>query len=327
VRFIFSHSALREGWDNPNVFVICALKHSDNTISRRQEVGRGLRLSVNQHGDRVDHPAIVHDVNVLTVVASESYKDFVAALQKDISDSLSARPKVANEAYFTGKVLKTPTGDVEVTPQLAKQIYKYLLKNDYTDDKRPHHRHVPRGQEGRHPGPLPPELQPHAEQVYQLIDSVFSDSQLPEIGDDRAPRRTRSTQLRQAGVQGAVEPHQSQGGLQRRLRFSRAGEKAVAELDKSLRVTPLQYTIQRGEQADQVTYDGIKEAKRSSSRPRKPSNNRIGSLGSQVRPDRQAGRRHATDPPHDGRHPEGHQRRGVRAVQDQPRELHRRSHR
>ena len=107
VRFIFSHSALREGWDNPNVFVICALKHSDNTISRRQEVGRGLRLSVNQQGDRMDHPAIVHDVNVLTVVASESYKDFVAALQKDISDSLSARPKVADEAFFTGKVLKT----------------------------------------------------------------------------------------------------------------------------------------------------------------------------------------------------------------------------
>ena len=80
VRFIFSHSALREGWDNPNVFVICALKHSDNTISRRQEVGRGLRLSVNQHGDRMDHPAIVHDVNVLTVVAGASYKDFVAAL-------------------------------------------------------------------------------------------------------------------------------------------------------------------------------------------------------------------------------------------------------
>ena len=134
VRFIFSHSALREGWDNPNVFVICTLKHSDNTISRRQEVGRGLRLSVNQDGDRMDNPATVHQVNVLTVVASESYKDFVAALQKDISESLSARPRVADEAYFTGKVLKTPTGDVAVTPQLAKQIYKYLLKNDYTDD-------------------------------------------------------------------------------------------------------------------------------------------------------------------------------------------------
>jgi type III restriction enzyme len=87
-RFIFSHSALREGWDNPNVFVMCMLKHSDNTISRRQEVGRGLRLAVNQQGDRVDNPAIVHDINVLTVVASESYKDFVAGLQKEIADTL-----------------------------------------------------------------------------------------------------------------------------------------------------------------------------------------------------------------------------------------------
>ncbi|MCB0098712.1 MAG: DEAD/DEAH box helicase family protein, partial [Caldilineaceae bacterium] len=80
VRFIFSHSALREGWDNPNVFVMCMLKHSDNTISRRQEVGRGLRLCVNQHGDRMDNPATVHDVNILTVIASESYKDFVGNL-------------------------------------------------------------------------------------------------------------------------------------------------------------------------------------------------------------------------------------------------------
>src|SRR4029077_7382920 len=75
IRFIFSRSALREGWDNPNVFVICTLKHSDNTISRRQEVGRGMRLAVNQNGDRMDDPATVHQVNVLTVVASESYKD------------------------------------------------------------------------------------------------------------------------------------------------------------------------------------------------------------------------------------------------------------
>lgn len=189
VRFIFSHSALREGWDNPNVFVICALKHSDNTISRRQEVGRGLRLSVNQHGDRMDHPAIVHDINVLTVVASESYKDFVAALQKDISESLSGRPRVADEAYFSGKVLKTATGDVEVTPQLAKQIYKYLLKNDYTDDA---DRITGAYHQARKDGALaalPQELRDYAEQVFQLIDSVFSEIMLPEIGDERRPKK------------------------------------------------------------------------------------------------------------------------------------------
>jgi len=262
VRFIFSHSALREGWDNPNVFVICFLKHPDynNEVTRRQEVGRGLRLSVNQLGDRVDHPAIVHDVNVLTVVASESFKEFVTALQKDISDSLSARPRVANEAYFTGKVLKTPTGNVEVTPQLAKQIYKYLLKNDYSDDT---DRITGTYHEAKKEGtlaPLPPELQAHAEQVYQLIDSVFSDSQMFEIGDDRRPKKNplNSNFDKQ-------EFKELWNRINRKAAYSvdfdsaELVKKAVAELDKSLRVTPLQYTIQSGEQAAQVTYDGLKD--------------------------------------------------------------------
>lgn len=259
VRFIFSHSALREGWDNPNVFVICALKHSDNTISRRQEVGRGLRLSVNQTGDRMDHPAIVHDVNVLTVVASESYKDFVSALQKDISESLSARPKVADETYFTGKVLKTATGDVEVTPQLAKQIYKYLLKNDYSDDTDRITGTYHEAKKGGTLAPLPPELQAHAEQVYQLIDSVFSDSQMFEISDDRRPKKNplNSNFEKQ-------EFKELWNRINRKAAYSvdfdstELVTKAVAELDKSLRVTPLQYTIQTGEQAAQVTYDGLK---------------------------------------------------------------------
>lgn len=262
VRFIFSHSALREGWDNPNVFVICALKHSDNTISRRQEVGRGLRLSVNQHGDRMDHPSTVHDINVLTVVASESYKDFVAALQNDISESLSARPRLANEAYFTGKVLKTATGDVEITPQLAKQIYKYLLKHDYTDDA---DRITTAYHEAKKDGALaalPPELAPHAEQVFKLIDSVFSESQLPEIGDDRKPKKNPLN----ANFE-KQEFKELWNRINRKAAYSvdfdsdELVQKAVKTLndkDAGLRVTPLQYTIQHGEQAAAVTYDGIK---------------------------------------------------------------------
>lgn len=262
VRFIFSHSALREGWDNPNVFVICALKHSDNTISRRQEVGRGLRLSVNQSGDRMDHPATVHDVNVLTVVASESYKDFVAALQKDISESLSARPRVADEAYFTGKVLKTESGDVAITPQLAKQIYKYLLKHDYTDDA---DRITSTYHGARKDGALaalPPELAPHADQVFKLIDSVFSESQLPEIGDDRKPKKNPLN----ANFE-KQEFTELWNRINRKAAYSvdfdsdELVQKAVKTLndkDAGLRVTPLQYTIQHGEQAAAVTYDGIK---------------------------------------------------------------------
>jgi type III restriction enzyme len=262
VRFIFSHSALREGWDNPNVFVICALKHSDNTISRRQEVGRGLRLSVNQHGDRMDHSAIVHDVNVLTVVASESYKDFVAALQKDISDSLSARPKVADEAFFTGKVLKTATGDVEITPQLAKQIYKYLIKNDYTDDADRITGTYHDAKKAETLAELPPELKPYAVQVYQLIDSVFSASQLPEIGDDRRPKKNPlNANFDKQEFKALWSRINRKAAYSVSFEEAELVQKVVAVLndkDAGLRVTPLQYTIQSGEQAEAVTYDGIK---------------------------------------------------------------------
>jgi type III restriction enzyme len=259
VRFIFSHSALREGWDNPNVFVICTLKHSDNTISRRQEVGRGLRLSVNQHGDRMDNPATVHQVNVLTVVASESYKDFVTALQRDISDSLSERPRVASESYFTGKVLKLESGDVEVTPQIAKQIYKYLLKNDYTDD-------VDRVAEKYHAdkrngtvAALPDELKPYAEQVFALIDSVFNEAQIPLPENDRGAK----TNPLNANFE-KKEFKELWNRINRKAAYSvhfdsaELVSKSVATLDTELRVAPLQYTVHRGEQEAVATYDDVK---------------------------------------------------------------------
>jgi type III restriction enzyme len=145
VRFIFSHSALREGWDNPNVFVICALKHSDNTVSRRQEVGRGLRLAVNQLGDRMDNPATVHQINELTVVASESYKDFVSALQKDISESLSARPLVADEGVLHGQGAGRQRRRSGSHPATGK--HRVLPgQNGYRRQRSEYHREVPRGQ-------------------------------------------------------------------------------------------------------------------------------------------------------------------------------------
>jgi type III restriction enzyme len=260
VRFIFSHSALREGWDNPNVFVICALNHSDNTISRRQEVGRGLRISVNQLGDRMDTPATVHQINVLTVVASESYKDFVAALQKDISESLSERPRIADEEYFTGKVLKTASGDVIVSPQIAKQIYKYLLKNDYTDDSdkitQAYHSAKSEGQLAE----LPAELLPYTEQVFQLIDSVFSDAQMPDIGDDRkAKTNPLSANFNKKEFQDLWKRINHKAAYTVHFETPELIKKCVAALDKELIVSPLQYTIVRGEQLGTATYDDVKQ--------------------------------------------------------------------
>ncbi len=259
VRFIFSHSALREGWDNPNVFVICTLKHSDNTISRRQEVGRGLRISVNQTGDRMDNPATVHQINVLTVVASESYKDFVTALQRDIGESLSARPRIADAGYFTGKVFKTAGGDVTVTPQIAKQIYKYLLKNDYTDDSdkitQAYHDAKTEGQLAG----LPTELLPYAEQVFQLIDSVFSDAQLPDIGDDRKTKiNPLSENFEKKEFKALWNRINHKAAYTVHFETPELINKCVAALEKELKVSPLQYTVVRGEQIGIATYDDVK---------------------------------------------------------------------
>jgi type III restriction enzyme len=258
VRFIFSHSALREGWDNPNVFVICALKHSDNTISRRQEVGRGMRLSVDQNGDRMDNPATVHDVNVLTVVTSESYTSFVKALQSDISASLSARPRIADASYFTGKVLSTPTGDIEVDAHMAKQIYRYLNKNDYTDDDdkitTAYHEAKKTGQLAD----LPPELAIHAEQVFQLIDSVFSEAQLPEIEDDRNSKTNPlNANYDKKEFKELWERINHKAAYVVDFETPELINKCVKELDKELRVTSLQYTIQTGEQKEEATYDAV----------------------------------------------------------------------
>ncbi len=260
VRFIFSHSALREGWDNPNVFVICTLKHSDNTISRRQEVGRGMRLAVNQRGERMDDAATVHQINVLTVVASESYKSFVSALQKDISSSLSSRPRIADEDYFTGKVLQTPTGDVPVTPQLAKQIYKYLAKNDYTDDNDNIAPAYLEAKKEETLAPLPEQLAPYVEQVFQLIDSVFSDAQLPEIEDDRKLKSNPlSPNFHKKEFQELWNRINRKAAYTVHFDTAELIRKCVRTLEKELNVAPLQYTIHRGEQKDDATYDELRQ--------------------------------------------------------------------
>lgn len=259
VRFLFSHSALREGWDNPNVFVICTLKHSDNTVSRRQEVGRGMRLAVTQGGDRMDDPATVHQVNVLTVVANESYRDFVSGLQKDISATLSARPLQANAEYFRDKVLKTATGNVKVTPQMAKLIERYLVKNDYSDtDERITEQYHQAKKEGTLAA-LPPELAPYKEQVFQLIDSVFSAAQLPAIEDDRKGKvNPLNANFEKKEFQELWQRINRKAIYAVDFQTDELIGKCIKALDKELRVTPLQYTVTLGEQKDEAKYEEMK---------------------------------------------------------------------
>ncbi len=139
VRFIFSHSALREGWDNPNVFQICTLKQSGSDVRKRQEVGRGLRLCVNQDGERMDTNALgndVHNVNVLTVIASESYDSFAKGLQTEMADAVADRPRAVTVDLFVGKVIKDDKGNEQVIDQdTASAIHYDMIVNGYIDRK------------------------------------------------------------------------------------------------------------------------------------------------------------------------------------------------
>jgi type III restriction enzyme len=261
VRFIFSHSALREGWDNPNVFVICTLKHSDSTISRRQEVGRGMRLCVNSYGERMDNPATAHDINVLTVVANESYEDFVKGLQSDIQESLSARPREANEAYFTSKVLAGagPDGtDLTVTPNMARQIDFYLIQNGYKDLENRISDAYHQAKKDGALAELPEELKPHAEQVFQLVDSVFSEGALPVPEDGRCVKaNVLNDNFHKKEFQDLWHK------INRRVAYTVSFDsvelinKAVKELNTELKVEKLKFVIKKGEMDSSLTSDDL----------------------------------------------------------------------
>ncbi len=139
VRFIFSHSALREGWDNPNVFQICTLKQSESVLRKRQEVGRGLRLCVDQSGERMDANVLgndVHNVNILTVIASESYDSFAKGLQTEMAEAIADRPRSVTVQLFVGQVIKDDQGNEQVIDQdMAAAIHYDMIAGGYIDRK------------------------------------------------------------------------------------------------------------------------------------------------------------------------------------------------
>lgn len=139
VRFIFSHSALREGWDNPNVFQICTLRESNAEIKKRQEIGRGLRLCVDQNGIRQDAEILgenlVHDINILTVIANESYESFANSLQSEFNEIIAKRPKDASASLFNGRIVQDASGEKTVTidDSAAADIYLGLIMAGLVD--------------------------------------------------------------------------------------------------------------------------------------------------------------------------------------------------
>jgi type III restriction enzyme len=258
VRFIFSHSALREGWDNPNVFVMGMLKRSDNTVSRRQEIGRGLRLAVDQRGERMDDPTTVHEINELTVVTDESYTNFVAGLQREISESLAARPRRASPQYFVGKTLTTESGERVIDVATATAIYNHLVRNDYVDDDGLVTDVYRAARDaGALVAPISELLQPVTDALWPLVDSLYVD--IPKPTDGRKPKRIPLNKLnferreflelwrrinRKVVYQVDFDPRELVA-------------KCVRALDVHLHVASMQYVVQVGEQREALDADAL----------------------------------------------------------------------
>lgn len=258
-RFIFSHSALREGWDNPNVFQICTLKHSDSSIAKRQEVGRGLRLCVNQKGNRMDFQTLgedVHDINSLTVIASESYKTFVGDLQKDIKTVLYDRPIAATKDYFKDKYIKVDDVPTLIDDNIANNIEFYLIQNGYVDMDR---KVTDKYREDIKNGTiveLPDALKPMAGGIHSLIQAVYDDSVLQEMYSNGHETKIKDNPLNENFAKKEFQ------ALWREMNHKYAYtvnfdsdeliRNSITHIDDKLFVSELQYTTTVGRQKDEL---------------------------------------------------------------------------
>lgn len=263
-RFIFSHSALREGWDNPNIFQICTLKHSNNDVAQRQEVGRGLRICVDKDGNRMDKELLgaeVFNVNMLTVIASDSYASFVSNLQNEMKENMAERPRKADDDYFNGKTIVVDGKNTVITEQTAKAIYKYLIKNDYLNDDDTVSDLFKEAEKQGTLAPLPEELKPMQEGIVKLVKSVFDPSVLNELFKDARGTKIADNPLNEnfskkefQELWKAISPKYVY-----KVDFD-SNElimKSTDYINAHLNVKELQYVIRKGEQKDMMTQDGI----------------------------------------------------------------------
>lgn len=248
VRFIFSHSALKEGWDNPNVFQICTLKNSDNETKKRQEVGRGMRLCVNQNGERQDADVLgdhVFDTNILTVIASESYDDFAKKLQTEMAEACADRPIIITPNLFEGKAYTKADGtNGRFDLAQARDIYdelvcqKYVKKGEltakYYEDKRN--------------GTLDfEELNDMKDGIIAALDTVFNPSSVkPE--DARKPKTANFQQenFDKKEFQNLWKRINQRTYYQVNFDTSDLVEKSIKALDDNLKVTEIHIVVEGG---------------------------------------------------------------------------------
>lgn len=266
VRFIFSHSALREGWDNPNVFQICTLKRGGNSAAqKRQEVGRGLRLCVNRHGDRQDERLLgsqVQKVNRLTVIAANGYQNFVADLQQGIREDLYDRPTEATAEYFIGKTLVLDGKEVTVSEKQGRGIYNYLVRNEYVDDDG----HITdKYRENREANTLAPLTESIAELgavVHALVAGIFDPHALDGMIQDGNETKVSDNPLNENFYK--AEFKRLWNLIQHKYAYTvefdgeELARKAIVHIDDKMFVTRLQYTVTTGQQERDFTAAKLK---------------------------------------------------------------------
>jgi len=266
VRFIFSHSALREGWDNPNVFQICTLKRGGSSAAqKRQEVGRGLRLCVNRHGDRQDERLLgsqVQKVNQLTVIAADGYRDFVADLQQGIREELYDRPTVATAEYFIGKTLVLDGKEMTVSEKQGRGIYNYLVRNEYVDDDG----HITdKYREDREANTLAPLTESIAElgaAVHALVAGIFDphalDGMIRDGNETKVSDNPLNDNFYKAEFKRLWQLIQHKYAYTVDFDGEELARKAIVHIDDKMFVTRLQYTVTSGQQESDFTATKLK---------------------------------------------------------------------
>ncbi|MCH3995419.1 MAG: DEAD/DEAH box helicase family protein [Prevotella sp.] len=270
-RFIFSHSALSEGWDNPNVFQICTLRHTQSSIRKRQEVGRGLRICVDQNGNRMDYERLgdaVHEINKLTVIANENYGQFVGALQKETKEALRERPTKATAEYFEQFTVTVDGEKHKITEQEAASIVAYLFDNDYVDEQGNITPEYHKALAERTLEPVSKKLRPMEADIHKFIQGIFDPSAL----DGMVENGNESAEVENSKLNNNASKNEFKAlwnEINHRYVYTVHYDSeelitnAIKAIDNDLMVTRLRYIVTTGEQGeDELDFNGVRESQR-----------------------------------------------------------------
>ena len=265
VRFIFSHSALREGWDNPNIFQICTLKKSNSEISKRQEIGRGLRICVNSNGDRMDYRELEEDffnVNNLTVIASESYDSFAKSLQNEISDNLSRKSyDILDDSLLLNRELKSVNGEsIVIDKPLYNEIFMDFAFNGYID-KQGNIQHKLREDIANNCLKVPETLTKYSEDYTKIITGLFTDTKI-EIGNankNNISNLKLNNNFYKKEFQDLWNKINIKSMYEVDFDSNELIEKSIKALNEKLVISKMRVRITEGEQRDTISVNQLRE--------------------------------------------------------------------